>query len=178
VLVLVDGVRLQSGRGHGAQTSLVSVDKLESVELLPGAGGAVYGSDALGGCGRAEHALQPAHPALGHGHADRAARRPPGEENSAMGRLRYTSPGFGAEVSAGAGGLDALVTPDGAYPTAATTSTRSRAARLMRGWAPRGSTSSTRSTRARDIQLPAFNSAAGSHAEFPLQGRDVNGSSG
>src|SRR5262249_57596222 len=49
VLVLVDGVRLQSGRGHGAQTSLVSVDRLESVELLPGAGGAVYGSDALGG---------------------------------------------------------------------------------------------------------------------------------
>ena len=37
VLVLVDGVRLDSGRGHGAQTSLVSVDKLESVDLLPGA---------------------------------------------------------------------------------------------------------------------------------------------
>src|SRR5205823_7555786 len=49
VLVLVDGVRLQTGRGHGAQTSLVSVDRLESVELMPGAGGAQFGSDALGG---------------------------------------------------------------------------------------------------------------------------------
>jgi outer membrane cobalamin receptor len=49
VLVLVDGVRLQSGRGHGAQTSLVSVDRLESVELSPGSGGAEFGSDALGG---------------------------------------------------------------------------------------------------------------------------------
>ena len=49
VLVLVDGVRLQSGRGHGAQTSLVSVDRLEAVEVLPGAGGVQYGSDALGG---------------------------------------------------------------------------------------------------------------------------------
>ena len=26
---MVDGVRLQSGRGHGAQTSLLSVDRLE-----------------------------------------------------------------------------------------------------------------------------------------------------
>src|SRR5262249_8744170 len=51
VLVLVDGVRLQAGRGHGAQTSLVSVDRLRAGELLPGRGGAVCGREAVGGGG-------------------------------------------------------------------------------------------------------------------------------
>src|SRR5436190_8495682 len=115
VLVLVDGVRLQSGRGHGAQTSLVSVDKLESVDLLPGAGGAVYGSDALGGVVE----LNTHKNLLTQRSATfmlTARSATPGDENSAMGRLRFTSPSLGAEVSAGAGGLDALVTPDGRVP--------------------------------------------------------------
>ena len=41
--------RPQDGRGHGAQTSLVPVEKLESVELQFGGSGAQYGSDALAG---------------------------------------------------------------------------------------------------------------------------------
>jgi hemoglobin/transferrin/lactoferrin receptor protein len=172
VLVLVDGVRLQTGRGHGAQTSLVSVDKLESVDLLPGAGGAVYGSDALGGVVE----LNTHHNLL----TDRSATfmltarsATPGEENSAMGRLRYTSPVFGAEVVAGAGGLDALVTPDGRVPNSSyheyEISGRATA-RLGASWLDYERTQHE----ARDIQLPAFNNAAGSHAEFPLQGRDLN----
>jgi hypothetical protein len=40
VLVMVDGVRLNTGRGHGANTSLVSVDRLDEVELSAGSGGA------------------------------------------------------------------------------------------------------------------------------------------
>jgi len=172
VLVLVDGVRLQTGRGHGAQTSLVSVDKLESVDLLPGAGGAVYGSDALGGVVE----LNTHHNLL----ADRSATfmltarsATPGEENSAMGRLRYTSPVFGAEVVAGAGGLDALVTPDGRVPNSSyheyEISGRATA-RLGASWLDYERTQHE----ARDIQLPAFKNAAGSHAEFPVQGRDLN----
>ena len=172
VLVLVDGVRLQTGRGHGAQTSLVSVDKLESVELLPGAGGAVYGSDALGGVVE----LNTHHNLLTQRSATfmlTARSATPGEENSAMGRLRYMSPAFGAEVAAGAGGLDALVTPDGRVPhsgyheydISGRASARLGASMLDFEHSQH---------EARDIQLPAFNSAAGSHAEFPLQGRDVN----
>ena len=85
VLVLVDGVRLQAGRGHGAQTSLVSVDRLESVELLPGAGGAVYGSDALGGVVELNtHRSLIGRPSSTLMLTGRSAS--PGEENSALAR--------------------------------------------------------------------------------------------
>jgi len=169
VLVLVDGVRLQSGRGHGAQTSLVSVDRLESVELLPGAGGAVYGSDALGGVVELNT------------HRDLLARTSstlmmtgrsasPGDENSALARARYTSPRFGAELSGGVGGLRSLVTPDGRVPNSSYREDEfaARAATRLGG-----STLDLERTQhaARDIQLPAFNDTAGSHAEFPLQYR-------
>jgi len=172
VLVLVDGVRLQSGRGHGAQTSLVSVDRLESVDLLPGAGGAVYGSDALGGVVELNtHKNLLTQPSATFMLTARSAT--PGDENSAMGRLRYTSPRFGGELSAMAGGLDALVTPDGRVPNSSyheyEVSGRA-SAMLGASWLDFEHTQHE----ARDIQLPAFNSAAGSHAEFPLQGRDVN----
>src|SRR4029077_1989915 len=103
VLVLVDGVRLQSGRGHGAQTSLVSVDKLESVDVLPGAGGAVYGSDALGGVVELNtHRNLLVQRSATFMLSARSAT--PGAENSAMARVRYTSPIVGAELTAGAGG--------------------------------------------------------------------------
>ena len=36
VLVMVDGVRLNTGRGHGSNTSLVSVDRLDQVDLTAG----------------------------------------------------------------------------------------------------------------------------------------------
>jgi outer membrane cobalamin receptor len=49
VLLMVDGVRLNSGRGHGALSSLVGVDKLFQVDVSPGAASAQYGSDAIGG---------------------------------------------------------------------------------------------------------------------------------
>ena len=172
VLVLVDGVRLQTGRGHGAQTSLVSVDKLESVELLPGAGGAVYGSDALGGVVE----LNTHHNLLAQRSATfmlTARSATPGEETSAMGRLRYISPGFGAEFAAGAGGLTSLVTPDGRVPNSSYHEydiSGRMSARL--GVSMLDFEHSQHE--ARDIQLPAFSDAAGSHAEFPLQERDVN----
>ena len=172
VLVLVDGIRLQMGRGHGAQTSLVSVDKLESVDLLPGAGGAVYGSDALGGVVE----LNTHHNLLTERSATvmlTARTSAPGEENSVMGRMRYTSPGFGAEASLGAGGLDALVTPDGRVANSSYHEydlTGRATARLGASWLDYERSQHE----ARDIGLPAFADSAGSHAEFPLQARDVN----
>src|SRR5436190_395940 len=98
-----------------AWTRIASVDKRESGDLLPGAGGAVYGSDALGGVVE----LNTHKNLLTQRSATfmlTARSATPGDENSAMGRLRFTSPSLGAEVSAGAGGLDALVTPDGRVP--------------------------------------------------------------
>jgi hemoglobin/transferrin/lactoferrin receptor protein len=172
VLVLVDGVRLETGRGHGAQTSLVSVDKLESVDLLPGAAGAAYGSDALGGVVE----LNTHKNLLTQRSATfmlTARSATPGEANSAMGRLRYTSPLFGAEVAAGAGGLDALVTPDGRVPNSSYHEYEVSGRVSARLGASLLDFERTQHE-ARDIQLPAFNDLAGSHGEFPLQGRDAN----
>ena len=172
VLVLVDGVRLDSGRGHGAQTSLVSVDKLESVDLLPGAGGAIYGSDALGGVVElnTHHNLLAA-PATTFMVTARSGT--PGEQNSAMARLRYTSPGLGAELTAGAGGLGALVTPDGRVPNSSYHE-YDVAGRVSAQLGASMLDFERTQHEARDIGLPAFRDNAGSHAEFPLQGRDVN----
>ena len=169
VLVLVDGVRLQSGRGHGAQTSLVSVDRLESVELMPGAGGAQFGSDALGGV----VALNTHRDLLGvHRSTLLLTGRSggPGDERSGMARVRWMAPTFAAEMSGGLGSLGALVTPDGRVPHSSYREDE-YAARLQ---ARLGiSTFDLERTRhaAHDIQLPAFNDLAGSHAEYPLQSR-------
>ena len=169
VLVLVDGVRLQSGRGHGAQTSLVSVDRLEGVELLPGAGGAQFGSDAMAGVVE----LTTHRNLLGErgttfmvtGHSGG-----PGNERSGLARVRWMSQKLALEMSGGMGALDALVTPDGRV---ANSSYREDdyAARIQARLA--SSTFDFERTRhaAHDIQLPAFSNNAGSHAEYPLQSR-------
>ena len=169
VLVLVDGVRLQSGRGHGAQTSLVSVDRLEAVEVLPGASGVQYGSDAMGGV--VEFIT----------HRDLVAPRQttlmlnartagPGNERSGRARLRYMTPVAGFEIAGGLGALDALVTPDGRVPHSS----------FREGeWVARAQAKSVAGTfdlertqhRALDILVPAFDDDAGSHAEFPIQER-------
>jgi hemoglobin/transferrin/lactoferrin receptor protein len=169
VLVLVDGVRLQSGRGHGAQTSLVSVDRLESVELSPGSGGAEFGSDALGGVVE----LNTHHNLLGErrgsllvtGHSGG-----PGDERSGMARVRWMAPNLGAEISGGLGSLGALVTPDGRVPNSSYREDE-YAARIQARLG--GSTFDLERTShaAHDIQLPAFSTDAGSHAEYPIQSR-------
>lgn len=169
VLVLVDGVRLQSGRGHGAQTSLVSVDRLESVEILPGSGGAQFGSDALAGVveltthrnllGEAGSTLMLSVRSGG-----------PGNERSGLTRLRFMGPRVSAELSGGLGGLDALVTPDGRVANSSYHED-DYAARLQARLGV--STLDFERTRhaARDIELPAFSDNSGSHAEYPLQSR-------
>ncbi len=169
VLVLVDGVRLQSGRGHGAQTSLVSVDRLESVEIMPGSGGAQFGSDALAGVvelSTHRNLLAASGSTLTlSGHSGG-----PGNERSGLARLRFMGPRVAAELSGGLGGLDALVTPDGRI---ANSSYRENdyAARMQARLGV--STLDFERTRhaAHDIELPAFSDNSGSHAEYPLQSR-------
>ncbi len=115
VLVLVDGVRLNTGRGHGSNMSLVSVDKLDQIDLLAGASGAEYGSDAMGGViNLVTHRplLGPA--ALTMTLSTRGAE--PGDEVGQDGVVRFVSPRAGAELSGGLARLDALVTPVGRVP--------------------------------------------------------------
>ena len=49
VLVLVDGRRLNSAQGQGADLSQVSLESVESVEVLRGGASTAWGGDAVGG---------------------------------------------------------------------------------------------------------------------------------
>ena len=173
VLVLVDGVRLQSGRGHGAQTSLISVDRLEGVEVSPGAGGAQSGSDALGGVIEliTHRDLFATSRSLGLMLTTHLAD--PGEEWSSLARLRYRSPRIGAEVAGGLGGLTALVTPDGRIGHSGHDEQEFSARVAARAGTATLDFEHQRHA-AYEIGLPAFSSAAGSKGTYPLQARDAD----
>ena len=172
VLVLVDGVRVNTVRGHGIQTSLISSDRLESVEILPGASSAQFGSDAMGGVVNfvTHRNLIEDTPAATLTLSARAAE--PGQAWGQSGRLRLTGPRLGLEVAGGLGGLRELSTPAGRIRNSGDRENDFSgrvAARL--GAAVLDLEHGHHA--ARDVGLPAFNSNAGSTASYPLQGRDV-----
>ncbi|MEO5989683.1 MAG: TonB-dependent receptor [Candidatus Eisenbacteria bacterium] len=173
VLVLVDGVRLQSGRGHGAQTSLVDAERLESVEVQPGSSSAQFGSDALAGVVqlRTHHNLFSATPTLSLLLASRAAG--PGGSYQQNARLRWMGRSAGLEFTGGVGQLGALVTPQQRVPNSGSRDQDLglRATASRGGWTVDGEHSRHM---ARDIGLPAFSSSAGSHAEYPEQSRELD----
>src|SRR5436309_10960647 len=119
VLVLVDGVRLNTARGHGGQSSLVSVDRLDAVELLPGATSAQFGSDALGGVVNliTHRSLFAERPTTDWTLTVRGST--PGEGAAQQLRARVRTPRWGAELAGGLGSLDALTTPAGRLPNSA-----------------------------------------------------------
>ena len=173
VLVLVDGVRLQTGRGHGAQTSLVPVDKLESFELLPGGGSAQFGSDALGAVvnlvtHRSLFATDPTTTLTLSGRAST-----PGDGESGHARFRVQRPRFGVEVSGGLDRLHAVVTPLEKLPDSGHHDQDLGARAALQLGAVTLDFDHTRHA-ARDIGLPAFFTQAGSHASYPLQSRDAD----
>jgi iron complex outermembrane receptor protein len=49
VLVLLDGVRLNTGAGGSVDFATVPLDSIERIEIVRGGGTAIYGSDAIGG---------------------------------------------------------------------------------------------------------------------------------
>lgn len=49
VLVLLDGVRLNTGEGGSVDFSTVPLDAIERIEVIRGGGTTIYGSDAIGG---------------------------------------------------------------------------------------------------------------------------------
>lgn len=173
VLVMVDGVRLQSGRGHGAQTSLVSVDKLEGVEIQPGSSSAQFGSDALGGMVELNtHRSLLATQRLTT-MAVNARGTLPGDHLDQSARILCVGPRLGGEVFASLSSLRALTTPDGEVPNSGyndqDVSVRTQA-QLGSGVFDYEHTTHM----SRDIGLPAFSSSAGAMAEYPLQSRDAD----
>jgi len=116
VLVMVDGVRLNTARGHGGQSSLVSVDRLDAVELMPGASSAQYGSDAIGGVINmvTHRSLFEARPVMDFTLSARGAE--PGDGNAQQLRGRVRASWWGAEFAGGVGSLDALYAPGGQLP--------------------------------------------------------------
>ncbi len=172
VLVLVDGVRMNGVRGHGAQSSLVALDRLDAVELQPGASSAQFGSDALGGvvnfvthrslfgARRATVSLQ-------------SRGSLPGDGWSQSARVRFLGERLGAEFAGNLGGVRYLDTPDGRV---------NNSGNRERNWSARAATQlggavldyEHARNGAYDIGLPAFSDDNGSHGVYPVQGRDVD----
>jgi hemoglobin/transferrin/lactoferrin receptor protein len=173
VLVMVDGVRVNTVRGHGAQSSLVSVDKLDAVELLPGATSAQFGSDAMGGVVNlvTHRSLFSGTPQLGASMTARGSD--PGKSWKLSQRAQWRTSRFGLEVAAGRGGLESLVSADRRVPNSgfhdeeysARAAYRLGDAVLDYEYAHEA---------AYDIGLPAFDDEAGATGTYPLQGRDLN----
>jgi hemoglobin/transferrin/lactoferrin receptor protein len=173
VLLMVDGVRLNTVRGHGVQASLISPDRLDAVELMPGASSTEFGSDAMGGVVHliTHRSLFADHPATSLSLSARGAE--PGRQLAQQTRLTLVSPRFGLDLSGGLGWLEALTTPEGRIPNSG-----DRERNLAARGAARlgGAVIDYEHTHAAalDVGLPAFNGASGASAVYPLQSRDAD----
>jgi outer membrane cobalamin receptor len=172
VLLMVDGVRLNSVRGHGVQPSLIPLDRLDGVELLPGASSAEFGSDALGGVVNliTHRTLFADSPQTSVSLTARAAE--PGGSRAQHLRARMSTRHWGLDVSGGLGRLRALSTPDGDLPNSGDHEEDLTARTAVR-W--RGATLDYEHSHhaAYDIGLPAFGTTGASSGVYPLQGRDA-----
>lgn len=181
VLLMVDGVRLNSVRGHGVQPSLIPLDRLDGVELLPGASGAEFGSDALGGVVNliTHRTLFADTPQAAVSMTARAAE--PGGSRSQNLRARLSTKYWGVDVSGGLGRLRALSTPDGDLPNSGDHE-EDLTARTVLGWGGALLDYEHSHHAAYDIGLPAFTTTDpegrtvvnnGSSGSYPLQARDA-----
>lgn len=173
VLLMVDGVRFNSVRGHGVQPSMVSLDRLEAIEVLPGANSALFGSDALGGVVNlvTHRSLFETTPTAGVTLSARAAD--PGSAWAQTARARLLTGALGLELSGSLGGRAALVTPEGRIANSGDRED-DLSGRLAARW--RDALIDYEHVRhaAHDIGLPAFNSAAGATGEYSLQSREAD----
>jgi hemoglobin/transferrin/lactoferrin receptor protein len=173
VLVLVDGVRLNTGRGHGALTSLIPVDRLEQVELWPGSGGSAYGSDAMGGVVNlvTHRSLLDAAPRLALATSVRGSE--PGGESATTARLRFLSPHVGAEITGGLASLNGLHTPSGRVPNSGSRDDDLGGRMSLKVGEGFFDYEHTRHA-AHDVGLPAFAGSSGASGRYPLQSRDAD----
>jgi hemoglobin/transferrin/lactoferrin receptor protein len=173
VLLMVDGVRVNSARGHGVQPSLVSVDRLDGVELLPGPSGAQFGSDALGGVvnlvtHRSLFADRP------EAHVMLAARgSQPGRGHAESARFSLAGPRAGLELWGGLAGLAALSTPQGEIANSGNRDADLAARASLRLGRAVVDYERTRHE-AHDVGLPAFTAGTGTGGVYPLQSRDLD----
>lgn len=173
VLVMVDGVRVNTVRGHGAQSSLVPVDRLDAIELLPGATSAQFGSDAMGGVINmvTHRSLFSPEPRIGLSMTARGSD--PGRSWKLSQRARWTTSRFGLEVAGGRGGLGSLVSAERRIPNSGYHD---------EDWSARAAYRlgdalfdyEHAHEAAYDIGLPAFDDDAGATGSYPLQGRDLD----
>ena len=179
VLVMVDGVRLNTARGHGGQSSLISVDRLDAVELMPGASSAQYGSDAIGGVINlvTHRSLFEDHPVMDFTLTARGSE--PGDGNAQLLRGRLRASRWGAEFAGGVGSLDALDTPRGRLPNSGYREDNF-SGRLALQLGPAVIDYEHARQAAHNIGLPVFNgelgssTTSGSSARYPLQSRDAD----
>ena len=170
VLLMVDGVRMNTVRGHGAQSSLVSLDRVTGIEVMPGAASAQFGTDALGGVVNI----------VTHGSLFEDAPRvsavlgargsEPGGSYGQTARVRVTSPHLGLELSGGLSNLDYL--PDGRVPNSGDREEDF----VARGGARLGAATldvEHSHHAARDVGLPGFTGGAVIAGSYPLQGREA-----
>jgi outer membrane receptor for ferrienterochelin and colicins len=170
VLVMIDGVKVNTVRGHGAQASLVSMNRLDEVELLPGASSAQYGSDAMGGVinlithrelfsdqSRAAFTLA-------------AGGSEPGYGWNRSGRAKLMFQNWGVEFNGMGGGLGRLVTPEGVVGNSGYSENDWGARAAARIGAATFDVERT-SHVAHDVGLPAFGDQAGSYGSYPEQSR-------
>lgn len=173
VLVLVDGVRVNTVRGHGAQAALIAPERLEAVELMPGATSAQYGSDAMGGVINLVTHRNLLSPSSRFSASVSARGAEPGRAWKQAGTLRWTSSRLGLEATGGIGGTDALHTPGGRIENSGDRTDdyslrgMARLGRLVADFEHARES-------AHDVGLPAFDDAAGASGMYPLQRRTLN----
>ncbi len=173
VAVMMDDLRLNTVRGHGAMSSSIPVEWLQGVELLPGASSTIYGSDALAGAINFQSHRSLFAPAPAASFTLSADMGEPGGLRSENLRTAFMTPHYGFELRGNTRRVDGLHTPLGAVANSG----------------DHGENLSGRAAfnaggvlfdyehlhlAARDIGLPAFNSAQGSTGNYPLQGREAD----
>ncbi|HKK73116.1 MAG TPA: TonB-dependent receptor [Candidatus Krumholzibacteria bacterium] len=172
VLLKVDGVRINPVRGHGPDPSIAGLDRIESIEVQPGASAAQNGTDALGGVINIVTRRPLLEGEVGEHVAIRGRASDPGGGRSVGASLWSTRPGFGFEVDASRGEFDALRTPDGEIANSGYRD-ESLSLRLAVGRPDLHSEIQASRYSAYDVGLPAFASTSGNAGVYPLRRRDA-----
>lgn len=170
VLVMVDGVRLNSSRGHGAQPSIVGMESVENVEVSMGSASTEHGTDAMGGVVN----IMTRRPLLSglrmfEGRVTQSAENP-GNASKTSSVLRYRSEHLGLEVSGGISELNSLKTAQGEVDNSGFRQ-ENYGLRGEVGAGPFKADIQHTYGAAKDIGLPAFATQAGGDAEYPLRDR-------
>lgn len=172
VLLKIDGVRINPVRGHGPDPSIAGMDRVESIEVQPGASAAQNGTDALGGVIN----IVTRRPLLGAEPGDRLEVRgrasDPGSGRAGGARLAMVRPGFVLEFDGSVGEFEALETPGGEIANSGYRD-ESLSLRFAVGRPDAFSEVQVSRYSAYDVGLPAFASSSGNDGNYPRRRRDA-----